>query len=50
MPLNNEYKIDNIHKDNVIYTGTQEQVKWMKDRLVEKGVSEKELVIKSQIY
>lgn len=33
--LNSEYKIDNIYKDNVIYTGTQEQVKWVKDRLVE---------------
>ncbi|MDE5597820.1 MAG: hypothetical protein K2J04_08305 [Lachnospiraceae bacterium] len=44
--LNNKYYIENVHKGNVIYTGTQEQVKWVKDRLIEKGISEKELEIK----
>ena len=44
--LNNEYHIENVHKGNVIYTGTQEQVKWVKDRLIGKGISEKELEIK----
>lgn len=44
--LYDEYNIDNIQKENVIYTGTQNQVKWVKDKLIEKGISEKEMEVK----
>lgn len=44
--LDNEHAINDVRKENVIYTGTQNQVNWVRNRLVEKGISEKEIEIK----
>ena len=44
--LYNEYNIKNIHKENVVYSGTQNQVNWVKDKLIAKGISEEEIEIK----
>ena len=41
-----EYNIKNIHKENVVYVGTQNQVKWVKYKLIEKGIDEREIEIK----
>lgn len=44
--INIEYNIEDLQKEKVIYTGTQNQVNWVKSRLIEKGISEKKIVIK----
>ena len=36
---------ENIYKENVVYAGTQNQVEWVKEKLIEKGIDEKEIEI-----
>ena len=35
--LYNEYNVKNFHEANVAYSGTQNQVNWVKDKLIAKG-------------
>lgn len=32
--------------DGFVYSGTQNQIRWIKDKLIEKGIDEKDLLIK----